>query len=216
MPFLQFSPKRALRQQAYEAWVARGANGNDHDNRAVAGETLRLRAERAGLLGYASFAAYKLEPEMAKTPQAVRALLMRVWEPAKAKARADAAVLEAMLAKDGIAGPLEAWDWRYYSEKRRRAEHDLDEAALKPYLSLDAMLGAQFDCATRLFGLEFKELSLPLYHPDARIWEVSRGRAVGGAVHRRLFRARVETVGRVVFDLSRAGPHGRRGAPLWW
>ncbi len=174
VPFLQFSPKRALRRQSYEAWVARGANGNDHDNRAVAAETLSLREERARLLGYASFAAYKLEPEMAKTPQAVRALLMRVWEPARARALADAAVLQAMLARDGSPGVLEAWDWRYYSEQRRKAEHDLDEAALKPYLGLEAMLGAQFDCATRLFGLQFKEVSLPLYHPDARIWEVTR------------------------------------------
>lgn len=178
VPFLQFSPRRDLRAQAYQAWVARGANGNAQDNRAVATETLRLREERAKLLGYASFAAYKLEPEMAKTPEAVRALLMRVWAPARAKAMGDAAVLEAMLAKDGAMGPLEPWDWRFYSEQRRRAEHDLDEAALKPYLSLDAMLAAQFDCASRLFGLEFKELSLPLYHADARVWEVSRGGAL--------------------------------------
>ena len=178
VPFLQFLTKRSLRQQVYEAWVARGANGNAHDNRAVATETLRLREERAKLLGYPSFAAYKLEPEMAKTPEAVRGLLMRVWEPARKKALADGAVLQAMRAKDGIAGPLEPWDWRYYSEMRRRAEHDLDEAALKPYLSLEAMLGAQFDCATRLFGLEFRELSLPLYHADARIWEVTRGGAL--------------------------------------
>ncbi len=178
VPFLQFLTKRSLRQQVYEAWVARGANGNAHDNRAVATETLRLREERAKLLGYPSFAAYKLEPEMAKTPEAVRGLLMRVWDPARKKALADGAVLQAMRAKDGIAGPLEPWDWRYYSEMRRRAEHDLDEAALKPYLSLEAMLGAQFDCATRLFGLEFRELSLPLYHADARIWEVTRGGAL--------------------------------------
>ncbi len=175
VPFLQFSPNRALREHAYEAWVARGANGNAQDNREIVGETLRLREERAKLLGYASFAAYKLEPEMAKTPDAVRGLLMRVWEPAKAKALADAAVLQSMMAADGTEGPLEAWDWRYYSEKRRHAEHDLDDAALKPYLGLEAMLGAQFDCATRLFGLEFKELNLPLYHADARIWEVTRG-----------------------------------------
>ncbi len=178
VPFLQFSPKRDLRAQAYEAWVARGANGNAHNNRAVAAETLQLRTERANLLGYASFAAYKLEPEMAKTPEAVRGLLMRVWEPARAKALVDAQVLQKMLAKDGISGPLEAWDWRYYSEQRRRAEHDLDEAALKPYLSLDAMLGAQFDCANRLFGLEFQELDLPMYHPDARVWQVTRGGAL--------------------------------------
>jgi peptidyl-dipeptidase Dcp len=175
VPFLQFSPKRELRQRAYEAWVARGANGNAADNRGIAAETLALREERAKLLGYASFADFKLEPEMAKTPGAVRDLLMRVWEPAKRKARADADVLEAMMHRDGVNGGLEPWDWRYYSEKRRLAEHDLDEAVLKPYLSLDAMLGAQFDCANRLFGLEFRELSVPLYHPDARAWEVTRG-----------------------------------------
>ncbi len=174
VPFLQFSPHRALRQRAYEAWVARGANGNAHDNRAIAAEILGLRDERAKLLGYASFADFKLEPEMAKTPAAVRDLLMRVWTPARAKAEADAAVLEAMLHADGIPGPLEAWDWRYYSEKRRRAEHDLDEAALKPYLSLNAMLAAQFDCANRLFGLDFREIDGPFYHPDVRGWEVTR------------------------------------------
>jgi len=174
VPFLQFSQNRALRQQAYEAWVARGANGGETDNRGVAAESLALRAERAALLGYADFASFKLEPEMAKTPAAVRELLMRVWEPAKRKALGDAAVLEAMLVADGLPAPLEAWDWRYYSEKRRKAEHDLDEAALKPYLSLDAMLGAQFDCANRLFGLEFREIEGPFYHPDVRGWEVTR------------------------------------------
>ena len=177
VPFLQFSPRRALRARAYAAWVARGANGGETDNRAIAAEILALRAERAGLLGYASFADYKLEPEMAKTPQAVRDLLMRVWAPARAKALSDAAVLEGMLHADGIAGPLEPWDWRYYSEKRRMAEHDLDEAALKPYLSLQAMLAAQFDCANRLFGLEFRPLDVALYHPDVRAWEVTRGGA---------------------------------------
>lgn len=177
VPFLQFSPRRALRQKAYEAWAARGANGNANDNRAIAAETLALREERAKLLGYQSFADFKLEPEMAKTPQAVRGLLMRVWEPARAKALSDSALLEAMLHADGIAGPLEPWDWRYYSEQRRKAEHDLDEAALKAYLSLNAMLAAQFDCAHRLFGLEFREIDGPFYHPDVRGWEVTRNGA---------------------------------------
>jgi len=177
VPFLQFSPRRALRQRAYGAWVARGANGGETDNRAIAAEILALRAERAALLGYADFASFKLEPEMAKTPAAVRDLLMRVWQPARAKAEADASVLEAMLRADGIAGPLEPWDWRYYSEKRRKAEHDLDEAVLKPYLSLDAMLGAMFDCANRLFGLEFRQIEGPFYHPDVRGWEVTRNGA---------------------------------------
>jgi peptidyl-dipeptidase Dcp len=174
VPFLQFSPRRALRQKAYEAWVARGANGGDTDNRGVVAETLALRYERAALLGYASFADYKLEPEMAKTPAAVRDLLMRVWAPAKAKALEDAVLLEARLHADGIQGPLEPWDWRYYSEQRRVAEHDLDEAVLKPYLGLEAILAACFDCAHRLFGLEFRPLDIPLYHADARAWEVTR------------------------------------------
>lgn len=177
VPFLQFSSRRDLREIAYTAWVARGANGNDQDNRAIAAETLALRQELANLLGYASFADYKLATEMAKTPDAVRALLMRVWTPARAKALQDAAILENMLHADGITGPLEPWDWRYYSERRKAAEHDLDEATLKPYLSLNAMIGAQFDVAFKLFGLEFRALDAPLYHPDARAWEVTRGGA---------------------------------------
>ena len=174
VPFLQFSPRRDLRKVAYEAWVARGANGNAHDNRAIAAEILALREERAKLLGYDSFAAFKLEPEMAKTPDAVRDLLMRVWTPARAKALSDAAVLEGMLRADDIADALQPWDWRYYSEKRRMAEHDLDEAALKPYLGLEAMLAAMFGCAARLFGLEFREIDGPFYHADVRGWEVTR------------------------------------------
>jgi peptidyl-dipeptidase Dcp len=174
VPFLQFSPRRELRELAYAAWTARGANGGETDNRALAAEILALRQERAQLLGYESFAAYKLEPEMAKTPAQVRDLLLRVWAPAKACAEADAATLTAMLHADGLNGDLEAWDWRYYSEKRRVAEHDFDEAALKPYLSLEAMLGAMFDTATRLFGLDFRPLDGPFYHPDVRGWEVTR------------------------------------------
>jgi peptidyl-dipeptidase Dcp len=174
VPFLQFSPRRELREAAYEAWVARGANGNAHDNRAIAAEILKLREERAHLLGYPSFAAYKLEPEMAKTPAAVRDLLMQVWQPARARAEADAGVLAAMMHEDGINGDLEAWDWRYYAEKRRKLEHDFDEAAVKPYLSLEAMIGAAFDVAGRLFGFEFKALQGPFYHPDVRGWEVTR------------------------------------------
>jgi peptidyl-dipeptidase Dcp len=174
-PFLQFAPRRDLRERAWRAWTARGANGGETDNRAIAAEILALRAERARLLGFDDFASYKLDTEMAGTPQAVRDLLMRVWEPARAKALEDAAVLEGMLHADGVDGPLEPWDWRYYSERRRAAEHDLDEAALKPYLSLDRMIAASFACANRLFGLEFRELpGAPVYHGDVRAWEVTR------------------------------------------
>lgn len=176
-PFLQFSPRRDLRAKAFAAWTARGANGGDTDNRAICAEILALRAERAQLLGYDTFADYKLETEMARTPDAVRGLLMQVWEPAKAAADKDAKILEAMLHKDGYEGPLEPWDWRYYASIRRKAEHDLDEAELKPYLQLDRMIEASFACANRLFGLEFAPLDVPLYHPDARAWEVTRNGA---------------------------------------
>ena len=173
-PFLQFSPRRDLRKKAYSAWVARGANGGDTDNRVIAAEILALRAERAQLLGYANFAEYKLETEMAKTPAAVRKLLMDVWKPASARAKADADILETMLHADGLEGPLQPWDWHYYASRRRKAEHDLDEATLKPYLQLDRMIEAAFACATRLFGLEFKPLDISLYHADCRAWEVTR------------------------------------------
>ena len=175
VPFLQFSPRRDLRERAFRAWAARGANGGATDNRAIAADILALRHERAGLLGYDSFAAYRLETEMAGTPAAVRDLLMAVWDPARARAEADAQVLQAMMAADGVNGPLEPWDWRYYAEKRRKADHDLDEAALKPFLQLDRMIEAAFACANRLFGLDFRPVDVPLYHPDARAWEVTRG-----------------------------------------
>ena len=194
VPFLQFSDRRDLRERAYTAWTARGANGGDTDNRAIAAEVLALRAERAKLLGYDTFADYKLETEMAGTPQAVRDLLMQVWEPARAKAMADAAKLEAMLHADGQPGPLQPWDWRYYAEKLRRAEHDLDEAALKPYLSLDNMIAAAFDCAHRLFGLEFRALDVPSTTPTP-----ARGRS----------RAMAATWPCSSATISRAGPSGR-------
>lgn len=174
VPFLQYSTRRDLREKAYEAWGKRGANGGATDNRAIAAETLALRHERAALLGYPNFAAFKLEPEMARSPDKVRDLLMRVWEPAVAKAGEDATAMEALLHTDGFTGPLEPWDWRFYAEKRRKALHDFDEAALKPYLSLDAMIEAAFDVAHRLFGLTFTPLDVPLYHPDARAWDVTR------------------------------------------
>ncbi|NNE88762.1 MAG: M3 family metallopeptidase [Silicimonas sp.] len=174
VPFLQFSSRRALREAAWNAWSRRGANGGKTDNRKNAAEILSLRSERAKLLDYDSFADFKLETEMAKTPEAVRGLLMEVWKPARAAALKDADILTEMLAEDGVEGPLEPWDWRYYSEKRRAAEHDLNEAELKPYLQLDRMIEAAFACAGRLFGVEAAPLDVKLHHPDARAWEITR------------------------------------------
>lgn len=175
VPFLQFSPRRDLREVAFKAWVARGENGGNTDNRGIVAETLKLRQERAQLLGYDTFADFKLATEMAKTPDAVRDLLMAVWEPAKAAANRDAVKLTDLMHKDGIKDNLAPWDWRYYAEKLRKAEHDLDEAELKPYFQLDQMIEAAFDCANKLFGLSFTPIDAPLYHPDARAWEVKKG-----------------------------------------
>lgn len=174
VPFLQYSTQRPLRKKAYEAWTARGANGGKTDNREIAAEILQLRKERAELLGYKDFASYKLETEMAKSPDRVEDLLMSVWKPAKKQAAKDAAILQSYLEERGNQGRLEPWDWRFYSEIRKGKEHDLDEAALKPYLQLENMIEAAFDCANRLFGLEFENSDVVLHHPDARCWEVSR------------------------------------------
>jgi len=174
VPFLQFSTRRDLREIAYLAWVSRGENLGETDNRGIVAETLALRRERANLLGFDTFADFKLAPEMAKNPSNVSDLLMAVWAPAKAQAERDADILTNMMHDDGLNGDLQAWDWRFYAERRRLAEHDLDEAELKPYFQLDQMIAAAFDCANRLFGVSFHPLDVPLYHPDARAWEVRK------------------------------------------
>jgi len=172
-PFLTFSERRDLREQAYRAWLARGAAGGKTDNRALIAEIAALRAERAKLLGFDTFAHYKLDDAMAKTPQAVRELLEGVWQPARARALEECAQLQAMAREEGANFELAPWDWRHYQEKVRAARHDLDESEIKPYFQLERMIEAAFDTAGKLFGLRFKERAdLPRYHPDVRVWEV--------------------------------------------
>ena len=178
VPFLEYAEDRALREVAFNAWAARGsgkgAGGEKTDNLPLIGEILALRHERAQLLGYDDFAAYKLAPEMAGDADRVADLLMQVWEPATKRAREDEAKLTEMLRNDGVNGPLAAWDWRFYAERLRKQEHDFDAAEVKPYLTLDAMLGAVFDVANRLFGLEFQQFDAPLWSPDVRAWRITR------------------------------------------
>ena len=172
-PFLQFSSRRDLREVAFKAWSSRGENNNENDNRAIIAETLTLREKRANLLGFDTFADFKLDDQMAKTPSAVRDLLVQVWEPAKARAKREADKLKALASSEGANHDIKPWDWRYYSEKVRSAEHDLDEAEIKPYLQLENIIQAAFDTAGRLFGLSFKERTdLPVYHDDVRAFEV--------------------------------------------
>ena len=181
-PFLQSSRRRDLREKAFHAWIARGDNNDATDNKAIIAETVALRAERARLLGYASFAAYRHADAMAKTPDNVRQLLERVWKSARKRALADRDAMQAMVHAEGGNFKLAAWDWRYYAEKLRKAHFDLDEAELKPYFALDNVIAAAFDCAHRLFGLTFKEIKgVPVWHPDVRTFEVTdaAGRHVG-------------------------------------
>jgi peptidyl-dipeptidase Dcp len=170
--FLQFSARRDLREKIFQAWIKRGENGGATDNRALIADMVALRAERAKLLGFATYADYRLDDQMAKTPAAARKLLDEVWHRARAKAGAERDALQEMVTKEGGNFALAAWDWRYYAEKLRKAKFDLDEAELKPYLQLDNMVEAAFETARRLFGLTFTPVAVPLYHPDARAWEV--------------------------------------------
>jgi peptidyl-dipeptidase Dcp len=173
-PFLQFSARRDLREKAFRAFVSRGANGGAHDNGAVMNETVRLRAEKARLLGYATFADYRLADTMAKTPAAASGLLNQVWAPARAQALRDCEALQAMIAAEGGNFELKPWDWRYYQEKRRQELYDLDEGALKAHLPLERIIAAAFHVAHRLFGLSFVERTdIDLPHPDARAWSVT-------------------------------------------
>ncbi|HEV7266594.1 MAG TPA: M3 family metallopeptidase [Falsiroseomonas sp.] len=172
-PFLTFSERRDLREKAWRAWVARGALHAERDNAALIREILALRAERARLLGHADHAEFRLADTMAQHPDAAERLLRAAWEPAKRRAAAERAELEALARAAGDNNPVEAWDWRFWAERARKAKHDFDGAALKPYFELEAMLRAVFATATRLFGVTFAERrDIPLYHPDVRAFEV--------------------------------------------
>ncbi|MGD0640032.1 MAG: M3 family metallopeptidase, partial [Roseiarcus sp.] len=148
-PFLQFSARRELREKAFRAFLARGANGGAHDNGAIMSETLRLRGERAALMGFPSYAHFRLDDTMAKTPEAALGLLKRVWAPAREQALREAAALQATIVAEGGNFELKPWDWRYHAEKRRKALYDIDESELKPYLPLKSMIAAAFDVAHR-------------------------------------------------------------------
>jgi peptidyl-dipeptidase Dcp len=171
--FLKTSARRDLREKVFRAFTARGDNANKNDNKEIIVEVLALREESAKLLGYPTYAAYRLDDSMAKTPQAVRGLLERVWKPARERALADRDELQALIGEEGGNFALAPWDWRYYAEKLRQRRANFDDATIKPYLGLDQMIEAAFDCATQLFGITFAERKdIPVWHPDVRVWEV--------------------------------------------
>ena len=173
IPFLQYSPKRELRERIFKAYINRADNGNEQDNKAVLSRIAALRVKRANLLGYKTHADFVLEENMAKTPAAVAGLLDQIWTPSLAMAKKEAAKLQALAAKEGDTIKLEPWDWWYYAEKLKKAEYDLDDQILKPYFPLDSVREGAFAVAGKLWGLQFSERTeIPKYHPDVRVFEV--------------------------------------------
>lgn len=172
-PFMAFSERRDLREKVFEAFTHRGQMGGATDNSETVQKTLALRSELAKLLGYPTYAAYKLDDSMAKTPRAVLGLLEPVWRKALEKASADGEELQRIAAATGSNDEIAGWDWRYYQEKLRAEKFAFDEAELKPYLQLDNIIAASFDVAGRLFGLTFKEIpNVAGWHDDVRTFEV--------------------------------------------
>ncbi|MGL6289908.1 MAG: M3 family metallopeptidase [Silanimonas sp.] len=181
-PFLTFADDRALREQAWRAWILRGDNNDSEDNKAVIAETVALRAERAQIMGFDSHAEFTLDDTMAQTPEAALELMRRVWEPALARAKEERADMQALIATQGGDYALQGWDWRYYAEKVRKQRFDISQEEIRPYFQLEQFIAAQFYLAKRLFGLEFKERTdIPVYHPTVRVWEVTdaSGKHVG-------------------------------------
>ncbi|MEM6719908.1 MAG: M3 family metallopeptidase [Bacteroidota bacterium] len=172
-PFLTQSNRRDLREKLYKSYVLRGDNDNDKDNKQIAAKIAKLRAERAQLMGYETHAHFVLEERMLKTPEEVYNLLMQLWKPALERAKVEVKDMQAVVDSEGHDFKIAAWDWWQYSEKVRKAKYDLDEAALKPYLTLDNVLNGVFETTNKLWGISFTELhNINLYHPDARVWEV--------------------------------------------
>lgn len=172
-PFLTESNRRDLREILYKSYVMRGDNNNENDNKEVAAKIAKLRAERAAVMGYETYAHFVLEERMVNTPEGVDDLLMQLWRPALARAKREVADMQEVVDAEGHDFKIAAWDWWQYAEKVRIAKYDLDESQLKPYLSLDNVLKGVFDTSNKLWGLTFEELhDIDVYHPDARVWEV--------------------------------------------
>ena len=173
-PFLTESTRRDLREKLYNSYVMRGDNNNETDNKKIAVLIAKLRAERANIMGYKSHAHFVLDENMLKTPEEVYDLLIQLWKPALKRAKIEVADMQAVSDSEGKDFKIAAWDWWHYSEKVRKEKYDLDESAIRPYLSLDNVVQGVFNTTNKLWGLNFREIfDIDTYHPDARIWEVT-------------------------------------------
>jgi peptidyl-dipeptidase Dcp len=181
--FLSQSTRRDLREDLFKAWIARGEHPGTTDNRPLIAQILALRQEKAKLLGYKTYADYKLEPTMAREPRAAVDLMEKIWAPARGKADEERAALQALIDEEGGNFKLAAHDWRFYAEKLRLARYDLDQSELANYFQLENMIDAAFYCAEKLFGLHFRPRpDLPVYHPDVRAYEVTDAKGAHVAI----------------------------------
>jgi peptidyl-dipeptidase Dcp len=175
-PFLTFSDERELREKVWRTYYSRGDNGDEHDNNAIIAEILKLRHERVQLLGYANYAAWRLEDRMAKTPERALELMRAVWPAALARVEEEVADMQAIADAEGAGIKIEPWDYRYYAEKVRRAKYEIDSDEVKQYLQLENLREAMFFVAGELFGFAFTpvpEDSVPVFHEDVTVWEVT-------------------------------------------
>lgn len=182
LPFLQYSERRELREKVYKAYINKSDNGNQFDNNQIALQILRLRQQRAQLLGYPNHAMFVLEERMAKTPDEVYALCGQLMDRANAAARAERDELQKALSADIPGATLEAWDWWYYADKIRKARYDLDEEALRPYFAAEAVTQGVFTVSNKLYNITFQHRpDIPVYHPETQAYEVkyADGRTVG-------------------------------------
>lgn len=181
-PFLENSPRRDLREKVWRAFVMRGDNGDANDTNATIAEILKLRQQRAELLGFKTHAHYRMADTMAKDPEKAMDLMMKVWPAAVARVKEEVADMQAIADKEKAGITIEPWDYRYYAEKVRKAKYDLDQNELKPYFRLDNMVSAMFDAAGRLYGMSFTENTgtVPVFEPEVRTFEVKRdGKVIG-------------------------------------
>ncbi|KTT69799.1 peptidase M3 [Sphingomonas sanguinis] len=181
-PVLTFATDRALREQVWRAFTKRGDNGDINDTKATIARIVRLRANRAHLLGFKTHADWRMQDTMAKTPAAAMDLMMRVWPAAKARVAEEVGDMQAIANKEGAKITIEPWDYRFYQEKVRKSRYDLDQAELKPYFELNNIIQGSLYAANRLYGLEFKEITgtVPVFEPNMRVWHVTRnGKEVG-------------------------------------
>ena len=182
IPFLQSSTRRDLREKIYQGYIRRGDRGNERDNKDVVRQIVSLRSEKANLLGYANHAQFVVETNMAKTPQAVDAFLKRLWDPALARAKREAADMQAIIDREGGGSKLAPWDWWYYAEKVRQEKYALDDAALRPYFKLENVRQGIFTLCDKLYGLKFTERKdISVYNPEVQVFDVREadGRHVG-------------------------------------